>query len=47
MYFDGLETKEVAVADVELVTAADDAEAEPTPFAANSDLTRLRYVKSG
>jgi len=30
-----------------LVTAADEVEVEPIPLAANSDLTRLKYVKSG
>jgi len=35
----------VGIADATLVTAAD--EAEPIPLAANSDLTRLKYVKSG
>jgi len=34
----------VLLADASPVTAADEVEVEPMPFAANSDLTRLKYV---
>jgi len=34
----------VVLADVALVTAADKVDGVPIPFAANSDLTRLKYV---
>jgi len=37
----------VVLADTDSVTTADEVDAKPMPFAANSDLTRLKYVKSG
>jgi len=37
----------VNVADTAALVTEDEVEVEPMPFAANSDFTRLKYVKSG